>query len=58
MFSGGLDRDALRLGYARLGETGGLIPNSALIDMFRLLKGRSDGFHRGHHAHGSTSAIT
>src|SRR5690606_20589568 len=23
---------------------GGLIPNSALIDMFRLLKGRSDGF--------------
>jgi len=40
----GLYRDALRLGYARLGETGGLIPNSALIDMFRLLKGRSDGF--------------
>ena len=39
-----LYRDALRLGYARLGETGGLIPNSALIDMFRLLKGRSDGF--------------
>jgi Fic family protein len=39
-----LYRDALRLGYARLSETGGLIPNSALIDMFRLLKGRSDGF--------------
>ena len=39
-----LYRDALRLGYARLSETGGLIPNSTLIDMFRLLKGREDGF--------------
>lgn len=39
-----LYRDALRLGYARLKDTGGLIPNSTLIDMFRLLKGRSDGF--------------
>ena len=39
-----LYRDALRLGYARLQATGGLIPNSTLIDMFRLLKGRSDGF--------------
>ena len=39
-----LYRDALRLGYARLGETGGLLPNSAIIDMFRLLKGRNDGF--------------
>jgi Fic family protein len=39
-----LYRDALRLGYARLRDTGGLIPNSALIDMFRLLKGREDGF--------------
>lgn len=39
-----LYRDALRLGYARLRDTGGLIPNSALIDMFRLLKGRDDGF--------------
>lgn len=39
-----LYRDALRLGYARLGETGGLIPNSTLIDMFRLLKGREEGF--------------
>lgn len=37
-------RNALRLGYNRLLETGGLIPNSALIDMFRLLKGREDGF--------------
>jgi Fic family protein len=39
-----LYRDALRLGYARLRDTGGLIPNSALIDMFRLLKGRDDAF--------------
>jgi Fic family protein len=39
-----LYRDALRLGFARLRETDGLIPNSILIDMFRLLKGRNDGF--------------
>lgn len=39
-----LYRDALRLGYARLLQTDGLIPNSALIDVYRLLKGRSDGF--------------
>lgn len=37
-------RDALRLGYARLRDTGGLIPNSVIIDMFRLLKRRDDGF--------------
>jgi Fic family protein len=37
-------RDALRLGHRRLLETEGLIPNSTLIDMFRLLKGRDDGF--------------
>ena len=37
-------RDALRLGLRRLLETGGLIPNSTLIDMFRLLKDRDDGF--------------
>jgi Fic family protein len=37
-------RDALRLGYAQLKETGGLIPNSTLIAMFRLLKDRDDGF--------------
>lgn len=37
-------RDALRLGLNRLVETGGLIPNSTLIDMFRLLKDRDDGF--------------
>lgn len=37
-------RDALRLGHRRLLDTGGLIPNSTLIDMFRLLKDRQDGF--------------
>ena len=37
-------RDALRLGYRRLIETGGLVPNSTLIEMFRLLKDRDDGF--------------
>lgn len=37
-------RDALRLGLRRLVETSGLIPNSTLIDMFRLLKDRDDGF--------------
>jgi len=37
-------RDALRLGHRRLIETGGLVPNSTLIDMFRLLKDRDDAF--------------
>lgn len=37
-------RDALRLGHRKLVETGGLIPNSTLIDMFRLLKDRDDSF--------------
>lgn len=37
-------RDALRLGHRRLIDTGGLVPNSTLIDMFRLLKDRDDGF--------------
>src|SRR4051812_21555777 len=37
-----LYRDAVRLGFRKLTETGGLIPNSVLIDMFRLLKGRDD----------------
>lgn len=37
-------RDALRLGHRRLIETGGLVPNSTLIDMFRLLKDRNDAF--------------
>lgn len=39
-----LYRDALLLGFRKLKSTNGLIPNSALIDMFRLLKGRSNGF--------------
>lgn len=37
-------RDALRLGHRRLVETGGLITNSTLINMLRLLKDRNDGF--------------
>ena len=39
-----LYRDALRLGYAHQQQTGGLIRNGTLIDMFRLLKRRDDGF--------------
>jgi len=39
-----LYRDALHFGHRRMHETGGLIPNSTLIDLFRLLKGRNDGF--------------
>jgi Fic family protein len=39
-----LYREALRLGYARLHETDGLILNSTLIEMFQRLKGRADGF--------------
>ena len=39
-----LYRDALKLGYDRLLTTGGLITNRTLIEVFRLLKGRSDGF--------------
>ena len=39
-----LYRDALKLGFDRLHRTGGLIPNSTLIDMFRLLKRRTGGF--------------
>lgn len=37
-----LYRDALHLGYTRLKKTGGLVPNSTLIEIYRLLK-RSDG---------------
>ncbi len=37
-------RDALHLGHRRLLETRGLVPNSTLIDMYRLLKDRDDGF--------------
>lgn len=39
-----LYRDALKLGYHRLRDTGGIIANNTLIDMFRLLKRREDGF--------------
>lgn len=39
-----LYRDALHVGYRRLCETNGLILNKTLIEMFRLLKRRDDGF--------------
>ena len=39
-----LYRDAVRLGFGRLQQTGGLVLNSTLIDIYRLLKNRSDGF--------------
>ncbi len=39
-----LYRDALRLGDQRLRASGGLITNNTLIEMFRLLKQRDDGF--------------
>lgn len=39
-----LYRDALKLGYGRLLESGGLITNHMLIEMFRLLKRRDGGF--------------
>jgi len=39
-----LYRDALKLGYDRLLATGGLVTNRTLIEMFRLLKRRDDGF--------------
>ena len=39
-----LYRDALKLGYKRLTESEGIIPNNVLVDMFRQLKGRTDGF--------------
>lgn len=38
-------RDALRLGFERLCETG-LITNRTLTEMFRLLKNRDDGFRK------------
>jgi len=41
-----LYRDALKLGFQRLCSTNGLIRNNTLIDMYRLLKGRSDGFRK------------
>ncbi|WP_294535689.1 Fic/DOC family N-terminal domain-containing protein [uncultured Rhodoblastus sp.] len=39
-----LYRNALRLGHRQLAETQGIISNNTLIEMFRLLKGREDGF--------------
>src|SRR6056297_3207692 len=39
-----LYRDALKLGHKRLQASGGIIANNTLIDMFRLLKRREDGF--------------
>jgi len=39
-----LYRDALRLGYARMRDADGLITNNTIIEMFRLLKRRNDGF--------------
>jgi Fic family protein len=39
-----LYRDALKLGYEHLLQSGGLITNRTLIEMFRLLKRRNDGF--------------
>lgn len=39
-----LYRDALLLGFRKIRSTSGLIPNSVLIEMFRLLKNRSNGF--------------
>jgi len=40
----GLYRDALKLGHERLRQNQGIINNNTLIDMFRLLKAREDGF--------------
>jgi Fic family protein len=37
-------RDALKMGFERLQESGGLITNSSLIAMFRQLKQREGGF--------------
>ena len=41
-----LYRDALKLGFQRLHSTQGLITNGTLIELYRLLKGRSDGFRK------------
>lgn len=39
-----LYRSAIKLGHTRLDETKGIITNNILIEMFQLLKGRTDGF--------------
>lgn len=36
--------DALKPGFQRLIDTDGLVTNGTLIDIFQLLKSRSDGF--------------
>ena len=36
--------DALKLGYDRMGKMGGIISNNLIIEMYRVLKLRSDGF--------------
>lgn len=37
-------RDALKRGFERLKEQNGLITNRSIVEMFRILKGRDDGF--------------
>ncbi|MGF1626734.1 MAG: Fic family protein [Alphaproteobacteria bacterium] len=37
-------RDALKLGHDRLRRMGGILANNTLVDMFRLLLRRNDGF--------------
>jgi Fic family protein len=39
-----LYRDALKLGFDHLAKSDGLITNRTLMEVFRLLKGREDGF--------------
>jgi len=39
-------RDSLKLGYEELRKTEGLISNNTLIEMFRVLKDRDDGFRK------------
>jgi Fic family protein len=39
-----LYRDALKYGFDKLNQLEGLLPNSTVIGMFRLLKQRDDGF--------------
>jgi Fic family protein len=39
-------RDALRLGLRRMSEQQNLLTNATLVEMFRLLKDRDDGFRR------------
>jgi Fic family protein len=39
-----LYRDALRLGFQTMQSNSGIISNNSIVDMFRLLKGRADGF--------------